>query len=104
MGTVRERLTLQKVVPRMLLDLSVFPLWVVVAVLCTAALAICVAGAKLAHLADRLADRTGMGEIIAGALFVGGSISLPGIITSITTAAQGYPGLAIGNAIGGLTA
>lgn len=39
-----------------------------------------------------------------GALFVGGSTSLPGIITSMTTAAEGYAGLAIGNAVGGLTA
>jgi cation:H+ antiporter len=45
-----------------------------------------------------------MGEIIAGAVFVGASTSLPGAITSMVTAAQGYPGLAIGNALGGLTA
>ena len=45
-----------------------------------------------------------MGEIIACALSVGGSTSLPGIITSMTTAAEGYAGLAIGNAVGGRTA
>jgi cation:H+ antiporter len=88
----------------MLLDLAPLPLWAVIAILVGAALVIGVAGTKLAGLADHLADRTGMGEIIAGALFVGASTSLPGVITSITTAAQGYPGLAIGNALGGITA
>jgi cation:H+ antiporter len=85
-------------------DPATWPLWLVSAVLAGAALVICLAGTRLAHLADTLADRTGMGEIIAGALFVGASTSLPGVITSITTAAQNYPGLAIGNALGGLTA
>lgn len=61
------------------------------------------AGTRLAGVADELADRTGMGEIIAGALFVGGATSLPGIITSVSTAAQGYAGLSISNAVGGLT-
>ena len=37
-------------------------------------------------------------------MFVGASTSLPGVITSISTAAQNYPGLAIGSALGGLTA
>ncbi|MDX6750820.1 sodium:calcium antiporter [Geminicoccaceae bacterium 1502E] len=71
--------------------------------LAVAAAVIGFAGTRLAGVADELADRTGMGEIIAGALFVGGATSLPGIITSVSTAAQGYPGLAIGNAVGGLT-
>lgn len=75
----------------------------VFAVLAAAAAVIGVAGTRLAGIADALADRTGMGEIIAGALFVGGATSLPGIITSVSTAAQGWPGLAIGNAVGGLT-
>jgi cation:H+ antiporter len=84
--------------------LAGWPLWLVAAVLAAAALLIAIAGTRLAGHADVLADRTGMGEIIAGAVFVGASTSLPGIITSMSTAAQGYPGLAIGNAVGGLTA
>ncbi len=84
--------------------LSAWPVWLVVGVLAGAALLIAVAGTKLAGYADVLADRTGMGEIIAGAVFVGAATSLPGVITSISTAAQDYPGLAIGNAVGGLTA
>ena len=68
------------------------------------AAAIGFAGTRLAHVADTLADRTGMGEILAGAVFVGASTSLPGVITSVTTAWEAHPQLAIGNALGGLTA
>jgi cation:H+ antiporter len=45
-----------------------------------------------------------MGEILAGAVFVGASTSPPGVITSVSTAWDGHPQLAIGNALGGLTA
>lgn len=87
-----------------MLDLAALPLWAIALVFAGAALAIALAGTRLAGLADHLADRTGLGEILAGALFVGASTSLPGIITSVWTAAEGYPSLAIGNAVGGLTA
>ncbi len=80
------------------------PLWAVVAVFAGSALAILICGVRLARVADTLADRTGLGEIIAGALFVGASTSLPGAITSVSTALQGHASLSIGNALGGLTA
>jgi cation:H+ antiporter len=85
-------------------SLANFPLSVSVAVFLVAAAAIALSGVRLSWLADELADRTGLGEIIAGALFVGASTSLPGAITSVSTAASGFPELAIGNAVGGLTA
>jgi len=87
----------------MLLDLTSLPVPAIAAGLAAAALVIGIAGTRLAEYADELADRTGMGEIIAGALFVGASTSLPGIVTSVVTAAQGYPALSVGNAVGGLT-
>jgi cation:H+ antiporter len=80
------------------------PLWAIFVLFVASAAAIAFAGAKLSGVADKLADRTGMGEVVAGALFVGAATSLPGAITSMTTAAQGAAGLAIGNALGGLTA
>ena len=61
--------------------------------LAAAAAAIAFAGARLAGVAD----------VLAGALFFGGATSLPGTITSVSTAAQGRSGLAIGDALGGLT-
>jgi len=82
-------------------DLS---LWTSVVLFVASAAAITFAGTKLSGVADKLAVRTGMGEVVAGALFVGAATSLPGAITSMTTGAQGAAGLAIGNALGGLTA
>jgi cation:H+ antiporter len=85
-------------------DLTTLSLWPAVFTIGGAALVIVFVGTRLAGVADRLADRTGMGEILAGAIFVGGSTSLPGAVASMTTAADGHAQLAIGNAIGGLTA
>jgi cation:H+ antiporter len=75
-----------------------------IALFAAAAVLIAVVGTRLAYLADRLADRTGMGEAIAGAVFLGASTSLSGLTTSVTAAAGGYAGLALGNAIGGIAA
>ena len=86
------------------MGLTELSLPVLLVIFAGSAAAIGVAGTRLAHVADTLADRTGMGEILAGAVFVGASTSLPGIITSVTTAWEAHPQLAIGNALGGLTA
>lgn len=61
-------------------------------------------GTKMTETADRLADATGWGEAVVGALFLGGSTSLPGIVTSVSAAWTGHPQLAIANAIGGIAA
>jgi len=78
--------------------------WVPAALLVLASLGIAIAGTRLAHVANVLADRTGMGEVMAGGLFVGAMTSIPDLVTSVSAAAQDRPGLAIGNALGGLTA
>lgn len=62
------------------------------------------AGFYLTRYADRIADITGLGEALTGALFLGGVTSLSGIITSVTAASSGYPELAASNAIGGIAA
>ncbi len=87
-----------------MIDLAGLPLWAVAAIFIVAAACIGVAGVRLSNVADSLADRTGMGEVVAGALFVGAATSLPGAITSVSTASQNAPELAVGNALGGLTA
>lgn len=74
----------------------------VAGVLVVSALVILLAGSKLAGKADKLADATGLGEAITGAVFLGAATSLPGIITSLTTAWEGYAELAISNAVGGI--
>jgi cation:H+ antiporter len=65
-------------------------------------IAILWSGTKIAYLAIALAEKTGLGQAIVGAVFVGISTSLSGSILSITAAANNHPDLAISNAIGGI--
>lgn len=69
-----------------------------------AAVAIGLAGSRLARVSDQIADKTGWGEAIVGAVFLGGSTSLSGIVTSVTAASQGRAELAVSNALGGIAA
>ncbi|WP_420393657.1 sodium:calcium antiporter [Acuticoccus sp.] len=69
-----------------------------------AALVIAVAGTFLARLADRLADRTGLGEAVAGAVLLGASTSTPGTVTSVVAGYSGNVDLAASNALGGIAA
>lgn len=61
-------------------------------------------GTRMSKVADRLADKTGLGEAIMGAVFLGGTTSLSGIVTSVTAAAGGHAELAVSNAVGGIAA
>lgn len=61
-------------------------------------------GTKLAKVAELLAIRTGLGQAITGAVFIGISTSLSGIILSFYTASKGLADLAISNSIGGIAA
>ncbi len=69
-----------------------------------AAIVIGLVGTKMCKVADRLADATGWGEAIVGAVFLGGSTSLAGIVTSVTAAFSGHAELAVSNALGGIAA
>jgi cation:H+ antiporter len=86
-----------------MLELTDQPLGVAVGLFAASAAVIAVAGVIMANTADRLADRTGLGEAITGGVLLGASTSLSGFVTSVSTAAQGYPDLALGNAVGGIT-
>jgi cation:H+ antiporter len=57
-------------------------------------------GVKMTRTAAELAARTGVGEAVMGALFLGACTSLPEIATSTTAAAAGHADLAMSNAIG----
>jgi cation:H+ antiporter len=63
---------------------------------------IAIAGTFLTKISDQLADITGLGEALFGAVFVGLSTSLSGTVASITSAFHGYPQLAASNAVGGI--
>jgi len=67
-----------------------------------AAAVIGVVGTRLAGVVDQIADRTGIGEAVAGAVLMGGATSLPGLVVSVVAAAEGNASLAVGNAVGGI--
>lgn len=69
-----------------------------------AGLVVVLSGLRITMLVDRLADRTGLGEAIAGAVLLGAATSLSGTIVSITVALDGYASLAYSNSIGGIAA
>lgn len=85
-------------------DLSGISLTLSVVLFAAAAIAILVVGTRLTGVADALADRTGLGEALVGAVLLGASTSLSGIVTSVTAAAAGNAELAISNAVGGIAA
>lgn len=62
------------------------------------------AGWRIIPLAEAIAARTGLGQAIFGAVFVGISTSLSGAILSMYTAALGHADIAISNALGGIAA
>jgi cation:H+ antiporter len=70
--------------------------------LVVAASLIGVAGTRLARVVDALADRTGIGEALAGAVLLGSATSLAGLVVSVVAASDGDASLAVGNSIGGI--
>jgi len=84
------------------MDATSLSLWQNIGIFVGAGLLILLVGTWLADLADRFADRTGIGEAMTGTVFLGLVTSLPGLTTSITAAIDGRPSLAISNALGGI--
>lgn len=66
------------------------------------AVVIVLAGVRLTRLADTLADRTGLGDAVGGALLLGAVTSLPGNVTVVTGALGGDAGFALANPLGGI--
>ena len=69
-----------------------------------AALVILLVGLRMTGLADRIADRTGFGEAVVGAVLLGAATSFSGTIVSLTAALDGRASLAFSNGIGGIAA
>jgi len=72
--------------------------------LIASAIVLIVAGTRFTSIVDQLADRLGIGEAIAGAVLLGATTSLPGLIVTTLAAAEGEPDLAVSNALGGIAA
>ncbi|SHI71202.1 cation:H+ antiporter [Palleronia salina] len=82
-------------------DLPVFWLFAVFAV---AALAVVLSSIRATRLADIIADRTQIGEAMAGGLILGGATSLAGVVVSVNAALDGDASFAFSNAVGGIAA
>mgnify|MGYP005989411275 FL=1 len=66
--------------------------------------AVVAASIRATALADMIADRTRLGEAMAGGLLLGGATSLSGVVVSVTGAAGGDASFAVSNAVGGIAA
>lgn len=82
--------------------MNIWPLDISIAAFLLSALVIGVAGTSLSRRADRLAEITGLGEAVMGAVFLGAATSISGITASVLAAAEGHASLAVSNAIGGI--
>lgn len=80
------------------------PLGGAVVLFLACALTIGAAGTRLAGIVDRIADRTGLGEAVTGAVLMGLTTSLSGSVLSVSAAAEGHADLAVSNAVGGIAA
>jgi cation:H+ antiporter len=69
-----------------------------------AALVILAAGLRMTGLADKIADRTALGEAMVGGVLLGAATSISGTIVSLTSALDGNASLAFSNGIGGIAA
>ncbi len=80
------------------------PLTAPVVAFLAAAGVLVLAGGRFTRVVDRLADVTGIGEALAGAVLLGATTSLPGLIVTVVAAAGGEAELAVSNAFGGIAA
>ncbi len=85
-------------------DFHDIALYILICIFISAAAVIGFFGVKMTHVARKLAADTGMGEALMGAVFIGASTSLSGIIASVTAAGAGHAEFAVSNALGGIAA
>ncbi len=86
-----------------LLDPGVpWPLLPSVIGLVLAGVVIVLTGVRMTAVADEIADRTGVGEAIAGAVLLGATTSLPGLVTVAVGGLAGDAQFAFANPVGGI--
>lgn len=83
-------------------DFGGLPLPANLAVFAAAAAIVWLAGTRIAGYASTLAERTGIGAAVVGALLLGGITSLPEVATTGAAAAGGNAALAVNNLLGGV--
>ncbi|WP_370163145.1 sodium:calcium antiporter [Limimaricola soesokkakensis] len=80
------------------------PLPYLLAVFALAGAAVIYSSIRATRLADIIADRTSMGEAMAGGIILGGATSLAGVVVSVNAALDGDASFAFSNAVGGIAA
>lgn len=84
------------------LDFKNTSLWVSFAVFAASAVAVWIAGTRVARYADTIAVKTGIGHVAIGMVLLGGVTSLPEVAVSIFSAIADNPTLAVNNLLGGV--
>lgn len=64
------------------------------------AVIILIAGTKLSHYADRIAEHSGLGRLWIGVVLLAGATSLPEILTAVSAVLLDEPNIAVGNLVG----
>ena len=82
--------------------IETLPLPALFAVVLLSAVVIGVAGTRIVFVVESISQKSGLGDAISGALFIGIATSLSGSVLSISAASEGHTGLAISNATGGI--
>jgi len=83
-------------------DFQSFPLTGNLAIFGAAAIAVYLAGTRLARYADVIASRTGLSKAFTGAVLLGVATSLPEIATTVTGSLAGNANLVSNNLLGGV--
>ncbi|MGD2171457.1 MAG: sodium:calcium antiporter [Gammaproteobacteria bacterium] len=86
----------------MIENIELLPLPALFAIVVLSAVVIGVAGTRLVFVVESISQKSGLGDAISGALFIGIATSLSGSVLSMTAANEGHTGLAISNATGGI--
>jgi cation:H+ antiporter len=74
--------------------------WLNATIFIASAIAVWIAGTRLAGYADAIAGATGIGHAMLGLLLLGGVTSLPEIAVATTATLQGTPALSINDVLG----
>lgn len=85
-----------------IIDFKNYSLWFNLAVFAACAIAVWIAGTKVARYANTIAAKTGIGRVAIGMVLLGGVTSLPEAAVSIFSAIAGNPALAVNNLLGGV--
>jgi len=64
------------------------------------AVVILIAGTKLSHYADRIAEHSGLGRLWIGVVLLAGATSLPEVFTAVSAVLLDEPNIAVGNLVG----